>query len=334
MHRYGNILPDDDAGLDDLILAAHHIVFLRGEVIEHIVAWAHRWAPWLSPDKAEQLAEKIAANPRKWTADALAWRLRLTAAERAELSITTIGAFDQGKAEREKQRKERQREAARDRRRRKAAREGRILRARRGRPAKNKFVASREDSIAGDAFPPNGGAAREAAIEGTAEPLSTKQPPLPADQPIEAVIGESLDAGEPRHDLRADHPQGTIPSEPPPEIVADAIKLARDGCGHFGHWYFSEGEARMLLRRFWPGFVADAVRVQVKYGGRIERIVAGWPSAFKAALESESQARQRYRVRRRQWKESHKPDMAFSNPYGWCARREWERPRIGGGYCR
>jgi hypothetical protein len=35
--RYGRLLPNDDAGMDDLLVAAHHIAFLRGEVIDHIV---------------------------------------------------------------------------------------------------------------------------------------------------------------------------------------------------------------------------------------------------------------------------------------------------------
>jgi hypothetical protein len=98
--RYGRFLPYDDAGMDDLVLATHHIAFLRGDVIAHIVGWARAWAPWLAQEKAKQLAQDVAAESRKFTADALAWRLRLSMAERTALKITTIGAFDVSKAER------------------------------------------------------------------------------------------------------------------------------------------------------------------------------------------------------------------------------------------
>jgi hypothetical protein len=43
--RYGFTLPNDDAGRDDLILAAHHIAHRNGEVVRQIVCWASLWAP-------------------------------------------------------------------------------------------------------------------------------------------------------------------------------------------------------------------------------------------------------------------------------------------------
>lgn len=71
----------------DMIVAAHHFAFLRGDVIKHILGWARAWAPWTPSAEAERLAERVTAEPRKWTADALAWRLRLSMAERTELRI-------------------------------------------------------------------------------------------------------------------------------------------------------------------------------------------------------------------------------------------------------
>jgi hypothetical protein len=108
----------------------------------------------LPEDKARQLADRVAAEPRKFTADALAWRLRLSMAERTALKITTVGAFDLSKAERAEERKRKDREAKRARR--AAARTGRP----RGRPKKNASTAVR-DSIAADAFSDHSPAACE-----------------------------------------------------------------------------------------------------------------------------------------------------------------------------
>ena len=82
--RCGGALPDDDAGLDDLELAAHHVAHLDGNAEQHILAWASVWAPWLWRREAidpAQFAARIAANPRRFKADTLAWRLRLTSAD-------------------------------------------------------------------------------------------------------------------------------------------------------------------------------------------------------------------------------------------------------------
>jgi hypothetical protein len=89
-YRYGDTLPDDDAGREDLIIAAHHI----REVGGNIVRWAALWAPWCSPAAAEQIAENVIADPRRWKADKIAWTLGITLAERTLLKLTTIGAID------------------------------------------------------------------------------------------------------------------------------------------------------------------------------------------------------------------------------------------------
>ena len=159
--RYGRCLPDDDAGREDLTLVAHHIAHLHGEVVEHIVGWARRWAPWMPDAEATALAESVTADRRKFTADQLAWALGLSMAERTALKITTIGAVDVGKAERAELRKQRHREAERARRRRKAEAAGRVPGSI-GRPRKRpspcgseapkKPVYSRGDSIAVHGF--------------------------------------------------------------------------------------------------------------------------------------------------------------------------------------
>lgn len=107
--RYGTTLPDDDAGRDDLKIAINHLACLahpRG----HIANWIDIWAPWLTAAEQRQIVPPILANPQRWKADALAWRVRLTMEERTLLGITTIGAVDQNKAARTRRRKQKDRE--------------------------------------------------------------------------------------------------------------------------------------------------------------------------------------------------------------------------------
>jgi hypothetical protein len=92
------------------------IAHLGGDAVAHILAWARAWAPWMPQGEARETAERIADEPQKFTADSLAWRLRLSTAERTALRITTVGAFDVSKAERAEERKQKNREAMRIRR--------------------------------------------------------------------------------------------------------------------------------------------------------------------------------------------------------------------------
>jgi hypothetical protein len=102
--RYGHVLPDDDAGRDDLVVAVNHLACLPHpqKPIEH---WIELWAPWLTVKERKQIVGDALACPTRWKADALAWRLRLTAADRASLGITTIGAIDENATARKKRRK-------------------------------------------------------------------------------------------------------------------------------------------------------------------------------------------------------------------------------------
>lgn len=94
--RYGGSLPDDEAGLDDVEIAANHIAHLAGNAEQRILAWARNWAPWLwrhEDVEPVQFAKRIATNPRRFKAATLASRLRLTEEERSRLGITTIRPF-------------------------------------------------------------------------------------------------------------------------------------------------------------------------------------------------------------------------------------------------
>ena len=102
--RYGNTLPNDDAGRDDLMVAVHHLACLahpRG----HIAKWLDLWAPWLTLAEHKAIIGEALANPQRWKADALAWRMRLTKEDRRMLGVTTIGAIDENKAARTKRRR-------------------------------------------------------------------------------------------------------------------------------------------------------------------------------------------------------------------------------------
>jgi hypothetical protein len=103
--RYGHVLPDDDAGRDDLMVAVNHLACLPHpqKPIEH---WIEIWAPWLTVKERKAIMADALVCPQRWKADALAWRLRLTAADRAALGITTIGAIDENKSARKKRRRQ------------------------------------------------------------------------------------------------------------------------------------------------------------------------------------------------------------------------------------
>lgn len=107
--RYGVILPDDDAGRDDMLVAINHLACLP-RARPAIMRWIELWAPWMPLAEASKIAGEAMANPQRWKADALAWRMRLTMEQRTMLGITTIGAIDMNKGARTKRRKQRDRE--------------------------------------------------------------------------------------------------------------------------------------------------------------------------------------------------------------------------------
>lgn len=103
--RYGATLPDDDAGRDDALIAVHHIAQLDRNTAARISNWLARWCPWMPIGDVRATIARVTVEPMRWRADKLAWRLRLTAADRTALAITTIGAIDESQADRAKRRK-------------------------------------------------------------------------------------------------------------------------------------------------------------------------------------------------------------------------------------
>jgi hypothetical protein len=92
--RYGTVLPDDDAGHDDLVILLNHVAHNRTDPGGKMLGFIRHLAPWMAPDKTEALVAMILEKPRKYTQKRLGYLLRLTDAERRQLSITTIRAFD------------------------------------------------------------------------------------------------------------------------------------------------------------------------------------------------------------------------------------------------
>jgi hypothetical protein len=115
--RYGRALPDDDAGRDDARIMCHHLALMSGDQRLRMKSWLTVWTPWMSADEMASLITNVIAKPIRWRADPMAARLGLKEADRARLRITTIGAVDVTKAEREAARKARMRKAKADKRR-------------------------------------------------------------------------------------------------------------------------------------------------------------------------------------------------------------------------
>lgn len=119
--RWGEVLPHDDAGLDDAHVMAHHLARRSGDPASRIGAWLDQRAPWLAPAGRQELIDRVLARPLRWKADTLAKRLGLTAADRDRLLIKTIGAIDETKEQRTERRKLKKRMDAEARRRRAGA---------------------------------------------------------------------------------------------------------------------------------------------------------------------------------------------------------------------
>jgi hypothetical protein len=116
--RYGPVLPDDDAGREDLrelllpISVGPHAGIKMPNAIEI-------WAPWMQPEEAGRLIDQINLTParqRRPTASNLGERLYLTNGERERLKLWTIAAHDLDQHQSQEHRKAKRR--ARDRRRR------------------------------------------------------------------------------------------------------------------------------------------------------------------------------------------------------------------------
>ena len=105
--RYGDHLPDDDAGIEDFEILVIHVRGLRGDASRNIAKRAARFCPWLT--EAELEAVKLrAARELPMSAVELGKLERLTTAERLACRITTIRPFDKSAEQLERERRDRQ----------------------------------------------------------------------------------------------------------------------------------------------------------------------------------------------------------------------------------
>lgn len=74
-------------------IMVHHFMALP-DGARRLTAWYGLYCPWLALRDREYFISEATHCPLRWSADKLAWILRLTDAKRTELRITTIGAVD------------------------------------------------------------------------------------------------------------------------------------------------------------------------------------------------------------------------------------------------
>lgn len=105
-------IPESDMGWQAVRVMAHHIGRLK-DGPRRMSSWIQACAGWLPMGERERLISEVEECPLKWTADKLAWKFKITDAQRTRLKLTTIGAIDISKAERIKRRRIRNAEARR-----------------------------------------------------------------------------------------------------------------------------------------------------------------------------------------------------------------------------
>jgi hypothetical protein len=100
-------LDDDQHGRALFSILLHTIANAGGKRAAKMRADWHEFAPWLSEFEFERMASEAMKVHRRWKADKLAQRIGVTYADRQRLGITTIGAVDRSKAERDRLTRER-----------------------------------------------------------------------------------------------------------------------------------------------------------------------------------------------------------------------------------
>jgi hypothetical protein len=93
------------------IFVHHFVVLADGN--RKASEWLGVYCPWISVRDRESMISEANHCPLKWSADKLAWKIRLTDGKRTELKITTIGAIDCSREQRVARRKQRRAELMR-----------------------------------------------------------------------------------------------------------------------------------------------------------------------------------------------------------------------------
>jgi hypothetical protein len=100
-------LDNDQDGRALFAVLLHTIANTGGDRLAKMREAQREFAPWLSENEFQRMAEEALRVRRWWTADKLAQRIGLTYEDRQRLRITMIGAVDMPKIERDRLTRER-----------------------------------------------------------------------------------------------------------------------------------------------------------------------------------------------------------------------------------
>lgn len=89
----GTELEPGQSSINIARIFAHHFGGLP-DTPRRITSWLIDYAPWIKGADRERLINEVVYCPLKWSAEKLAWKIRLTDATRTQLKIKTIGAID------------------------------------------------------------------------------------------------------------------------------------------------------------------------------------------------------------------------------------------------
>jgi hypothetical protein len=101
-HRWGNVLPDDDAGRDDLWLLVTNVSLAAAEPEKKMRHVIEIWAPWMSEEERSAYVKHVWGldrYERTLTALELGRRLGLTNAERESLKLWPFLPIDKTEEE-------------------------------------------------------------------------------------------------------------------------------------------------------------------------------------------------------------------------------------------
>jgi hypothetical protein len=107
IERRDGVVPDtDDADRPVWLVAQHMREINHFDLRGRLSRWCSRWAPFFPKEQIKKIADKVVAKPYRFTADAIGKLMGLKDEERSALGITTIGAIDRDKKQRERDRAE------------------------------------------------------------------------------------------------------------------------------------------------------------------------------------------------------------------------------------
>jgi hypothetical protein len=107
--RYGSMLPNDDAGREDLGVMLDHIVIAGVDTETRCREAVSAWAPWMGEGAADAMIERAHVFPKRWGAAELGKWLGLTTAERKRLKFWSARAIDASPSTRAERQREHRR---------------------------------------------------------------------------------------------------------------------------------------------------------------------------------------------------------------------------------